>query len=157
MSLAFRIALLLGALWCVEPASAQPPPGTLAPPGNSGVSQYVETIPTHRGQSRARRGGEPVASPMPGTPGALAVSTRRLLRERGVDGRAVEQLHDQTRAPTDPEQADEVVRAARGQTAVIGTAVSRGTGGDLALPLLLVAIAGGGVLLWFGRRRRARP
>jgi hypothetical protein len=73
---------------------------TIAPPGNSGVQQYVETIPTaHGGQptSSVHEGGGPGhpqgggSGPAGGGPGggsAISSSTQRALDSQGTTGRA---------------------------------------------------------------------
>jgi hypothetical protein len=62
---------------------------TNAPPGNSGIDEYLETVPSASGDRPAGGGGA----------GAAGEDTRRLpavvagaLRGRGADGRAVEDL-----------------------------------------------------------------
>jgi len=98
-----RFALALIAVLAL-PASAAAKGGTqtIAPPGNSGVSQYVETVPTaHGGQptSSVHRGGggsghaqggggSPTSGGGPGGTGAISSSTQRALDSQGSTGRA---------------------------------------------------------------------
>lgn len=90
--------LLLGVLIAVlAPSIAAAHPPRLAPPGNSGVNQYLESIPTARG-GRPSNTIPPAGAPTtpPGGPGAstggggnVSVSTQHALVRQGVDGRAV--------------------------------------------------------------------
>ncbi len=90
---------------------------TIAPPGNSGVSQYVETIPTAKGGqttssvhnqgggSTHSRGGGGGASGGGGTGSgggsAISTSTQRTLDSQGADGRAAAAVLSAT-APSRP-------------------------------------------------------
>src|SRR4051794_18395285 len=58
--------------------------GAVAPPGNSAVDEYVETIPSADGNKRpsAGKGGSSGASSLP-------ASTRKKLEAAGRDGQAV--------------------------------------------------------------------
>ena len=74
------------ALSAAAPAAAQ----TVAPPGNSGVDQYMEVVPSAKG---------PAA---PGTQqGALSSTTQRKLQSQGADGRRLAQIVSTT-APVRP-------------------------------------------------------
>ena len=80
---AITAALALGA---AAPAAAQ----TIAPPGNSGVDQYMEVVPSAKGPST------------PGTQqGALSSTAQRQLRSQGADGRRLAQIV-KTTAPARP-------------------------------------------------------
>jgi len=95
-----RFALALIALLAL-PASAVAKGGTetIAPPGNSGVSQYLETIPTahggqptstvHRGggHSVAGGGGNGSSGGSPGGGSSVSSSTQRALDSQGSAGR----------------------------------------------------------------------
>ena len=97
-----RFALALVAL-LVLPATAVGKGRTLAPPGNSGVSQYVESVPTAgggqpsnsvhpitgaAGHSGSGRGGGPGS----GAGGAIPTATQRALNQQGADGRSAAAL-----------------------------------------------------------------
>jgi len=119
------IGLLLS---LVIPASAvaAAPVRTVAPPGNSGVSQYLETIPTAKGSkpsvSVVTGGGKgPGAS---GGSSALSPSTQRALDEQGSAGRQAAALANAT-APA---------RASHGSHASTGSAVSSGASAGTATP-----------------------
>jgi hypothetical protein len=80
-----RLALALAGclLLLCAPARAQE---TLAPPGNSGVQQYLETVPGASGNQAVKRGKTPL----------LAPRVRRQLESRGSDGKKLEALVDST-------------------------------------------------------------
>lgn len=159
------IALLL-------PASAVAHGRTVAPPGNSGVGQYLETIPT-------AGGGRPTGTVRPGGggPKALSPTVERAFAKQGAVGRSAAALANATA----PVSASSAQRSAPSQSR--GSAASRTTpqsalstsrGGDspasslakaltgsssggglgLLLPAILVMFAiGGGVLALLRRRR----
>lgn len=91
------IAAVLLALLLI-PAAASAHQRTIAPPGNSGVNQYVEVVPTAGGgrPSGTIPGGETGGSDHSGT---LSPGTRRALARGGLDGRGVAALATAT-APT---------------------------------------------------------
>jgi hypothetical protein len=64
---------------------------TLAPPGNSAVSQYLETVPNSMGSSPPGAGGSHT--------GALAPGTRHGLDRLGSDGRTLAAVVDATTPP----------------------------------------------------------
>jgi hypothetical protein len=79
------VAALLGA---PAPALAS---RVIAPPGNSGVGQYVEVVPT-------AGGGSPVGSPSHGQ-GTLPSGTVKRLNGLGPEGKAVAAFAQQTGTP----------------------------------------------------------
>jgi hypothetical protein len=105
-----RIGLVL-AILLATPAWAQARVHTIAPPGNSGVSQYLETIPTAGGGQptntvHPRAGGVGAGgSGGPGSTGGnggsgavvnIAPSTQRALAKKGPDGVAAAALAQAT-------------------------------------------------------------
>ena len=80
-------AIALGlALCAATPAAAD----TIAPPGNSGVDQYMEVVPSAKGPSA------------PGTPQrALSSTVQRKLQSHGAEGRQLAQIV-KTTAPAQP-------------------------------------------------------
>lgn len=102
--------LVIVALTLAAPAQARRS-ATLAPPGNSAVSQYLETVPTDKGNGVAaplgRQGGGGQGSG--GQGGALEPSQRRALNRVGADGRTLAAVVDAT-SPT----ASEASTAASG-------------------------------------------
>jgi hypothetical protein len=153
------LASCAACLALAAPAAAQS--DRIAPPGNAGVDEYLETIPGADGnRPSARRPDE--------TP-ALSGSARWRLEALGDDGRAAAALADAT-APPRPGAGRPATggsgrppgagleRAGDGSGAV-SAVVDRAFGTDdggmgAALPLLLAASLAGAVALALARRRR---
>ena len=112
-----RVAIALAlALMLAAPASAEASNRTIAPPGNSGVGQYVETVPT-AGGGRPTGTVHPVGGAVgrPGGPGgtssggggaarggsAITPSTQHALAKQGPAGVAAAALAEAT-APQRP-------------------------------------------------------
>jgi hypothetical protein len=83
--------LLVATLLLGAPASAGAS-RVIAPPGNSGVGQYVEVVPT-------AGGGTPLGSHHPGQGAALPASTVKRLNGLGPDGKALAAFAQQTGTP----------------------------------------------------------
>ncbi len=120
-----RVAIALAILFAV-PASAEASSRTLAPPGNSGVGQYVETVPTAGGgrpTNTVHPGGGTVGHPGGpggtssgggtggggsgrggGGDGAIPASTQHALAAQGPAGVAAAALAEAT-APSRPRSA----------------------------------------------------
>lgn len=163
------------------PAAAEAKCGTktLAPPGNSAVNQYVETVPT-------AKGGCPTSTiPRAGTHGSGAISpgTSHALSALGSNGRGAAAFADATgTAKTDAAKARTSRghrRSSHGQaapggssggnggnnsgnggspaSAVIKTLSGSGGGGGLGvlLPIILAALAIGAAGIAVTRRRTA--
>jgi len=110
-----RFALgLIAILALPASAAAKGHTHTIAPPGDSGVQQYVETIPTARGgqptssvhrggsgsgHSRGGGGGSGASGGGSGGGSAISPSTQRALDSQGADGRAAAAVLSAT-APT---------------------------------------------------------
>jgi len=152
------LTVLLLALVLLAPATAARGDATLAPPGNSAVTEYLETVPNAMGQS----------PPRPGAPasGALSASRRAALVRLGADGRALAAVVDATAAPAVPRAAGghgshvRVSPAALSgagvpsrAAALLAAAAGRDSGGGLgpALPALMAA-----GLLWLAHALRRR-
>jgi hypothetical protein len=141
---AFAVALLA----CSVPqATAQN-----APPGNSEVDQYFETVPNGSGNVRPRRG-----EPGGGSP-ALSAATRRELERLGADGHAVADLVESNR--TDAARSAGSVRKADDESSILPAlqgAVngSNGQGLGLMFPLLLLGTLICAVFSVRRQRRRA--
>jgi hypothetical protein len=84
-------SLLVVVLFLGAPASAGAS-RVIAPPGNSGVGQYVEVVPT-------AGGGTPLGSHRTGQGSALPASTVKRLNGLGPDGKALATFAQQTGAP----------------------------------------------------------
>jgi len=136
-----------------------------APPGNSGVQEYLETLPDGSGKRATNDAGHRVRGPLPDS-GVVRDATRRRLEALGDRGEKVAALAEAT-APeaTAPEAtAPKPARSARpgdsdGGSAVSGVArTAAGEGGDggmgILLPLLLLAALAGAV--GYALRRQAK-
>jgi len=181
-----RIGLAL-AILLATPAWAHARVHTIAPPGNSGVGQYLETVPTARGGQPSntvhpRAGGVGVGVGGPGGPGStggsggsgavvtIAPSTQRALAGKGPDGVAAAALAQATAprdAPSHPSAggtaaAPSVPSASTGDgsspTASVFKALTGSTGGGGVGPLLPIILIGS-VLAAAGLvvTRRRRP
>jgi hypothetical protein len=117
------------ALALLAPAAAAPAQETNAPPGNSGIDEYLETVPSASGNRPTGRvvGGPPARR-------ALPERAARALRGRGRDGRALERLVRETAPPrAGPD------RARRGRP---GASEPAGAGGDSPLRSVVRAVTG---------------
>src|SRR3954454_21049566 len=88
-----RTARILPALLCIAalcaPSAAVAKNKTHAPPGNSGVDEYLEVVP-------GGGGNRPVRPPTGGSGHALSGKARGALRSYGRDGQSVSRLADST-------------------------------------------------------------
>jgi len=154
-----------GLLALAIPASAlaRAPIRTIAPPGVSGVSQYVEDIPTAKGNRPSASvilgGGKGPGSSSGSS--ALSPSTQRALDRQGSAGRQAAALVDATAPSATSHSSNEagiLDGASTGPTtavlkAMTGSAAHGGLG--VLMPVLMVLIvAGTGVL---ALRRRHGP
>jgi hypothetical protein len=130
----------------------------ITPPGNSGVSQYRETIPSSTGN---RIGGGTGGS-TPGQSSALPPSTVRALGRSGADGRAAARALGST-VPSRPSRRrhDAAPPASGGgespaRTVLKATAGGAGDGGlGLLLPIVLAGtLVGAAAFVLVGRRWR---
>ena len=150
------LGFLLLALALAAPAAAQR--GTLAPPGNSGVDEYKETIPTSRGN-------RPTDSlPGGGGGGGLNQGAQRSLDRLGAGGQTVADLAKRTAPPkarpgdrgavADAQTSDEGSPFGAVFKRVFGVG-DDGSGSGALLPLTLLAglVALSAIALL--RRRRA--
>jgi hypothetical protein len=158
-----HLALLgsaLLALALAAPASAQR--GTIAPPGNSSVDEYLETVPTSRGNRPSGSFG----SGGGGGGGGVSGETRRSLDRLGPQGQAVADLARSTSPPPRRGRGDGrgPVTEVPGddEASPLGAIVKRvvGAGGDdggsgALLPVTLLAALVGLAAMAFLRRRRA--
>jgi hypothetical protein len=152
------MALVALTMALASPALAQSP-NTNAPPGNSAIDEYLETVPG--------AGGDSHPGPPEGDGGGATDAARQKLSRMGSDGRALARLV----AATAPAGTDRAHRAdAAGGSATAGThagspvgaalaaAVGRDDGGGLGLLLpaiLLGSMVGVIVLVVLRRRPRA--
>lgn len=125
-----RLTLLLLVLALLAPArAAAQGDATLAPPGNSAVTEYLETVPNAMGAS----------PPRPGAPasGVLSASRRAALARLGADGRALAAVVDATAAPAVPGAA-----GGRGSHVRVSPAALSGAGVPSRVVALLAAASG---------------
>jgi hypothetical protein len=170
--IAIVLVFVLGA-----PASVQARVHTIAPPGNSGVGQYLETVPTARGAQPTNNvlpvgggvggsGGPPggaaggtrsTAGPSGGS--AIPPSTRRALTAQGSTGAAVAALAQAT-APTRADHGASAAASDSGSSpagSIIKTLTGSNTASGLGpvLPSLLIVSLLGAAVVALVRRRRA--
>ena len=128
-----------------------------APPGNSSVDEYSETIPGPKGDRPVPRSGPVFPGPGSSSPVGGSSGARRL-RSLGRDGFAVERFaaHTGPRRALDGSASD--LPAADGRSLpeqILDALTGTGEGGMGAfLPLLLLATAVGAIVV---ARRRRRP
>ncbi len=171
-----RIAIAL-VLALAVPASAQARVHTIAPPGNAGVGQYLETVPTAGGGQPTNTvhpaagaltgsGGprDPGSGASAGGSGAVPPSTQRALARHGATGAAAASLAQVTApsrasSPGRSTHARARVSTAEGSSpasSVFKSLTGSSDGGGLGplLPSLLIAsVLGAGVLAVLRRRR----
>jgi hypothetical protein len=146
------------------PALAQRP-ATNAPPGNSAIDEYLESVPSASGNT-------PTGNVVGAKPRPLAGAAGRALRAAGKDGRRLEQIV----SATAPQKALDAARGAKPGAAVPGVAGSEapgakgrsplssvadailtgsggGSGMGAAFPVLLIVLAAGTLVLGLRRRR----
>jgi hypothetical protein len=136
--------------------------GTNAPPGNSAIDEYLESVPSADGNT-------PTGSVVRGRPRPLGGAAGRALRGEGQDGRALEEIITATAPPKairTAERGGSAVRApgdtAKGRSPIrsVADALLTGSGGGsgmgAAFPLLLIVLAAGTLVLGL-RRRRPQP
>jgi hypothetical protein len=174
-----RIAIALTVALAV-PSLAQARVHTIAPPGNSGVGQYVETVPTadggqptstvhHSGGAGGSEGGGGTGGGPGFTGGAIAASTQRALAKQGATGAATAAVAEATA----PRRARPAARSGNAQaqssispasddqgsppsSSVIKALTGSTSGGGLGplLPIVLIgSVLAAGVLTLVRRRR----
>jgi hypothetical protein len=126
---------------------------TNAPPGNSAIDEYLETVPGATGAKRPR-------PPREAGGGVLTPAQRTQLERQGADGKALADAIDATAPAGAPAPANGENRAAdteaRSPASGVLDAVS-GNDGDggmgFVLPVILVAALVGAIALTLLRRR----
>jgi hypothetical protein len=132
-------------------------PTTNAPPGNSAIDEYLETVPAATGNQRPRAPGDGPA------PGALTPAQRARLERLGPEGKALVGVVDATSPartsvrvrPTAP--ADAHGRSPLGEVIAAGAGHDGGAGMGIVLPAILLASLLAVVALAVARRRRHAP
>ena len=135
-----RALVALAALALAFPAaSLAEPPQTNAPPGNSGIDEYLETVPGASGNKRPRPPGQG------GAGSSLSPALRARLERKGADGKALANAIDATSSGTASNKE---------------LALPQGDGGDdngggigIILPAILIAVLLSAILAVLLRRR----
>src|SRR5438094_4896436 len=109
----------------------------IAPPGNAGVQQYLETVPSARGNSQPQW-NKP-------NPQAVPAPVRRQLEQRGEPGRALEKLVAATSPRPKPRPLPELHLPAVVTPRLVASS-SHDTGGGTG-PFLPLALAGSTLVL----------
>lgn len=148
------VLTLLAVLFLAAPAAGQQ---VNAPPGNSAVDEYLETVPSATGNSSPR---PPSAGGTSG--GALTAAQRAQLEKRGPDGKALADAIDATASPKastgSPQRGTVSAAQGRSPIAKVLDVVAGRDGGDgmgVLLPAILLASLLGLVTLVVVRRRSA--
>jgi hypothetical protein len=147
------MALVALTMALASPALAQSP-NTNAPPGNSAIDEYLETVPG--------AGGDSHPGPPEGDGGGATDAARQKLARMGSDGRALARLVAAT-APAGTDRAHRADAAGGSATvnagspvgAALAAAVGRDDGGGLGLllPAILLGSVAGVIVLVVLRRR----
>jgi len=141
------VALMLLAVPTTAIAQA---PETNAPPGNSAVDEYFETVPGATGDRSSGAAGGPA-----GSGGGLSPAERARLERLGPDGKALADVIEAT-SPTRPTPAKTPL-ASEGRSPVsevFDAAIGGGEGGmGVFLPLILLASLLATIALMLLRRR----
>src|SRR4051794_3128072 len=116
------VAIALALLLPVPAALAQ---SSNAPPGNSGIDQYLESVPSSSGDRPSTGGGEDKQG------SSLPPRTSARLRALGKDGEAVDRLSATTRAKAKRRKlvAEGTGAAGRAPLPSVGRAISGSDGG----------------------------
>lgn len=156
-------AILLTALVVAAATPAAQAARTIAPPGQSAIDEYLETVPSDSGNTPVDGTG-PSGKPAPTTtPGRLLPKqTVAALRRSGADGRAAAVLAAAT-APAGATRTGQVGRtvigtpdrASAGVLSALASGVTgTGKGGSGSpLPAVLIAVVLGGFVAVLVRRR----
>ena len=149
----------------VLPASALATTRTIAPPGNSGVSQYQEDVPTAKGNRPSNTIVPGGGKHGPGSSsGALSSSTLRALDKQGSAGRRAAALAEATGPSATGSSEGRSTNSNAGNqdsgsspvTSVVRALTGSSSSGGLGplLPIILVASLLGAAALALLRRRR---
>jgi hypothetical protein len=153
------LAALVVLALAVPTVSAAQAPQTNAPPGNSGIDEYLETVPGAGGNKRPRPPGQRKRR---GTD-ALTAAQRARLERLGPDGKALADAVEATAdTPAPASRRKNEIAASRSEgrsplTEVLSTVSGSdgGSGMGVVLPALLIAALLAALLLVLLRRRAA--
>jgi hypothetical protein len=148
------LAALVAIAMCVPAAAVAQGARTNAPPGNSAIDEYLETVPGATGNAVPR---PPVAGA-----GTLSAAQRARLEQHGADGRTLANIVESTSVvprKQRPAKSEATPPDAKGRsplTAALGVAEGDGDGGmGLLLPAILLASLLAVIALVLLRRRSA--
>lgn len=160
-------ALVVCLLVLLPSAAWSQAPQTNAPPGNSAIDEYLETVPGATGNRPSRpAGGDRATTADGGRPVTLAPAELARLKRLGPDGKAVADVVDATApesaapkasggaAPAQPPTAGD--GGGRSTLSAVFSAVAGQDGGGgmgMALPAILLGTLAGAVGLALMRRR----
>jgi hypothetical protein len=144
------LAALVALALCIPAAAAAQAPRTNAPPGNSAIDEYLETVPGASGN----------AVPRPPGAGAdtLTAAQRARLEQQGVDGRTLANIVESTSpVPKRQRPGTSVLPDVKGRSPLAAAlGVAKGDGGmGLLLPAILLASLLAVIALVLLRRRSA--
>jgi hypothetical protein len=145
------LTALVALMLLVAPAAATAQkPLTNAPPGNSAIDEYLETVPGSTGNQLPRK---------PGVGAVLTAAERRRLERLGPNGKILADAVDATAPPrAKPGPAIDTSAQGRSPITAIIEAVVGGDGGagmGVLLPIILLASLLGIAALALLRRRSA--
>jgi hypothetical protein len=144
------LALVATALLAL-PSAAGAAAQTNAPPGNSAIDEYLETVPGATGNQRPRTPGSSSGT-------SLTAAQRARLQRLGPDGKALAAAVDATAPAAAKPRTNTPAPAAEGRSPlseVLDAAVGRDGGGGMGalLPAILLATLLGVIALVVLRRR----
>jgi hypothetical protein len=147
-------ALVTLVLLAVPAGAAAQAPQTNAPPGNSAIDEYLETVPSASGNQVP---SAPGAAGSAGNRGGLTPAQRTKLERLGPDGKALANAVDAT-APPSATKSSKQIDGGNGRSpisAVFDAATGSDGGGGMGvvLPIILLASLLGVIALVVLRRR----
>ena len=148
-----RVLCMFVVVVLMVPSAAGAQDRTVAPPGNSAIDEYLETVPNATGNARPRPPGSGNA---PNS--ALTPQQRARLERLGADGKALADAVDATAPATSMSRKDAAPPAAEGRSPlseVLDAAAGRDGGGGMGivLPAILLATLLCVIALVVARRR----
>lgn len=155
----FNASLLLALLALAVPATAAAQTATTnAPPGNSGLSQYLEVVPTASGNAPSRSGKGRTAKKTALTTGTSSAAghvaeKRAKLAASSKDGQKLDEFAGET-----PQKKAAVLPKADSKSAAVASSVT-GSGSSIGMGLWMpIAMAGLALIALFaGWRKRKNP
>ncbi len=137
--------LVVIALLAMPSAASARSDATNAPPGNSAIDEYLETVPGATGNRAPGQAGD----------GGLTAAQRARLERQGADGKALADAIDAT-APKRTKPAADLTGTGRAPIgSVLDIAAGRDGGMGLLLPAILLIVLLGAITLAVLRRRSA--